>query len=80
MSYLSRLSIVCAHTAQTQHGRYYSNDKVGGGSDVGFWEVGREEVEADVSRVGEVVRDEVAGFNGDCNIQGMTSVGSHLIE
>ena len=42
--------------------------------DVGFWEVGREEVEANVGRVGEVVVDEVVGFNGDA-VMGGSEVG-----
>ena len=39
--------------------------EVGRGSDVGFGEVGRVEVEADVSGAGEVVGDEVTWFDGD---------------
>ena len=43
--------------------------------DVGFWEVGREEVEADdVGGAGEVVGDEVVGFNGD-TVMGGSEVG-----
>ena len=42
---------------------------------VGFWEVlGGEEVDADFSWAGEVVGDEVAGFNGD-TVRGGSEVG-----
>ena len=46
-------------------GDNHVDGEVGRGSDVGFGEVGRVEVEADVSGAGEVVGDEVTGFDGD---------------
>ena len=61
------------------------NSKVGGGSDIGFGEVGGEEVEANVSRVGEVVGDEVVGFDGDtmmggCEVGPRGKVGAEDVE
>ena len=46
------------------------NSEVGGGADIGFQEVGGEEVKANVSQAGEVVRDEVEGFNGNTVVGG----------